>query len=96
MNRQNLILLADTYKYSHYKLYVPVTSTIYSYLESRGGLFNETVFYGLQYFLKEYLQGEVFTKQKIDEAIYSLDNNKGISNDLVMEETKNRYPKYFN
>ncbi|MBZ4042050.1 hypothetical protein [Flavobacterium hibisci] len=34
-------------------------------------------------------------KQKIDEAIYSLDNNKGISNDLVMEETKNRYPKYF-
>lgn len=68
MSRQNLILLADAYKYSHYKLYVPGTSTIYSYLESRGGLFNETVFYGLQYFLKEYLQGEVFTKQSIDEA----------------------------
>ncbi|GGF07435.1 hypothetical protein [Flavobacterium limi] len=34
-------------------------------------------------------------KQKIDEAIYSLDNNKGISHDLVMEETKNRYSKYF-
>ncbi len=34
-------------------------------------------------------------KQKIDEAIYSLDNNAGISHDKVMEETKNRYSKYF-
>jgi nicotinamide phosphoribosyltransferase len=68
MNRQNLILLADAYKYSHYKLYVPGTTTIYSYLESRGGLFNETVFYGLQYLLKEYLQGEAFAQQHVDEA----------------------------
>lgn len=43
---------------------------------------------------KEYLSE--LQKQKIDEAIYSLDNNKGISNDLVMEETRSRYPKYFN
>lgn len=34
-------------------------------------------------------------KQKIDEAIYSLDNNEGISHDMVMEETKNRHSKYF-
>lgn len=34
-------------------------------------------------------------KQKIDEAIYCLDNNEGISHDVVMEETKNRYSKYF-
>lgn len=34
-------------------------------------------------------------KQKIDEAIYSLDNNEEISHDKVMEETKNRYSKYF-
>lgn len=31
----------------------------------------------------------------IDEAIYSLDNNEGIAHNLVMEETKNRYSKYF-
>ena len=32
-------------------------------------------------------------KQKvaIDEAIYSLENNGGISHNVVMEETKNRY-----
>ncbi|WP_163399626.1 hypothetical protein [Flavobacterium fluviatile] len=34
-------------------------------------------------------------KSKINEAIYSLDNNEGISHDVVMEETKNRYSKYF-
>lgn len=68
MSNQNLILLADAYKYSHYKLYVPGTTKIYSYLESRGGVFNETVFYGLQYVLKEYLQGEVITREFIDEA----------------------------
>ena len=34
-------------------------------------------------------------KNAIDEAIYSLDNNEGISHDLVMEGTRNRYSKYF-
>ncbi len=30
-------------------------------------------------------------KTKINEAIYSLENNEGIQHDVVMEETKNRY-----
>ncbi len=36
-------------------------------------------------------------KQKvaIDEALYSLENNEGIPHNLVMEETKNKYSKYF-
>ncbi|WDF59200.1 hypothetical protein PQ462_21100 [Flavobacterium sp. KACC 22758] len=34
-------------------------------------------------------------KSNINEAIYSLDNNEGIQHDVVMEETKNRYSKYF-
>jgi len=66
--KENLILLADAYKYSHHKLYTPGTTKIYSYLESRGGKFDEIVFYGLQYFLQEYLEGEVFTKEDVDEA----------------------------
>ena len=68
MKRENLILLADAYKYAHHKLYYPGTTQIYSYLESRGGMFNETIFFGLQYFLKEYLQGKAFTQQDLDEA----------------------------
>lgn len=68
MKTHNLLLLADAYKYSHYKLYASGTTKIYSYLESRGGMFDETVFYGLQYFLKEYLQGQAFTRENMDEA----------------------------
>lgn len=65
--KPNLLLLADAYKYSHYKLYVPGTTKIYSYRKSRG-MFDETMFYGLQYFLKDYLQGIAFTKADVDEA----------------------------
>jgi len=68
MKRENLILLADAYKYAHHKFYYPGTTQIYSYLESRGGVFDETIFFGLQYFLKQYLQGAAFTQQDIDEA----------------------------
>ncbi len=68
MKTSNLLLLADAYKYSHHRLYVPGTQKIYSYLESRGGAFEQTVFFGLQYLLKEYLSGVVVTKEKIDEA----------------------------
>ncbi|MFN8416992.1 MAG: nicotinate phosphoribosyltransferase [Cytophagaceae bacterium] len=65
---KNIILLADAYKYSHHKLYYPGTTHIYSYLESRGGKFDNTVFFGLQYFLKEYLSGQSFTQKDLDEA----------------------------
>lgn len=66
--KNNLILLADAYKYSHHKLYYPGTTNIYSYLESRGGKFDNTVFFGLQYFMKEFLEGPAFTQQDLDEA----------------------------
>ena len=34
-------------------------------------------------------------KSAIDEALYSLENNEGIAHNMVMEETRNRYSKYF-
>ncbi len=34
-------------------------------------------------------------KIAIDEALYSLENNEGIAHNMVMEETRNRYSKYF-
>ncbi|WP_440133903.1 nicotinate phosphoribosyltransferase [Chitinophaga sancti] len=89
MTKENLILLADAYKYSHHKLYIPGTEYIYSYLESRGGKFEETVFYGLQYLLMEYLQGVVITKEKIDEAESELKEVFG-RND-VFDRTKFEY-----
>lgn len=86
---ENLILLADAYKYSHHKLYYPGTNKIYSYLESRGGWFDQTVFFGLQYYLKHYLEGAVITKQKIEEASELLPQVFG--RDDVFDKSKFEY-----
>jgi nicotinamide phosphoribosyltransferase len=64
----NFLLRTDSYKFTHWKQYPPQTTAIYSYLESRGGMFPATVFFGLQYYLKTYLQGAVFTKPDIQRA----------------------------
>lgn len=64
----NLLLLTDSYKTSHSVQYPPGTQSIFSYFESRGGAFKNTVFFGLQYFLEKYLVGEVVTTAKIAEA----------------------------
>ena len=64
----NTLFLADGYKISHHLQYPPGTTTIFSYFESRGGKWDKTVFFGLQYILKKYLCGAVVTKDMIDEA----------------------------
>ena len=64
----NLLLLTDSYKVSHWAQYPPKTETVYSYFESRGGKYDEVCFFGLQYFLKRYLEGAAVTTAKIDEA----------------------------
>ena len=60
----NIILLTDSYKLTHYKQYPPGTETVYSYFESRGSSedlknIKDMCFFGLQYFIKRYLTGPV-------------------------------------
>lgn len=64
----NLLLLTDSYKVSHYRQYPPGTEGVYSYFESRGGRFDEIVFFGLHYVLARYLAGAVVTREKIEQA----------------------------
>ncbi|MDV2080394.1 nicotinate phosphoribosyltransferase [Marinobacter xestospongiae] len=64
---RNLILNTDSYKTSHFLQYPADTRFISSYIESRGGAYPETVFFGLQAFLKEYLSRPITTAD-IDEA----------------------------
>lgn len=68
MKTRNLILMTDSYKLTHWGQYPVGMTKVYSYLESRGGKFDKTLFYGLQYYLKEYLEGVVVTLKDIDEA----------------------------
>lgn len=65
----NICLLTDSYKLTHFRQYPPRTTKIYSYFESRvGARYPETVFFGLQYFLERYLAGPVATRDRIDVA----------------------------
>lgn len=88
----NLILLSDAYKYSHHKFYEDGTTYMGSYLESRGGKFNETVFYGLQIFLKEFLEGIAILPEDVDEAEQYLSTKEGVfGGDHVFDRSKFDY-----
>jgi nicotinic acid phosphoribosyltransferase len=63
----NILLNADSYKASHFLQYPQNTSTVSSYIESRGGLFETTLFFGLQAFIKQTLL-KPFNQADIDEA----------------------------
>jgi nicotinamide phosphoribosyltransferase len=67
--RQNLILQTDSYKLTHWDMYPVGTRRVYSYLEARKGATHaKTMFFGLQYLLKEYLEGARVTREDITEA----------------------------
>ncbi len=54
-----LVLNTDSYKASHWLQYPPGTTQVHSYVESRGGVHPHTLFFGLQYLLKEFLAKRV-------------------------------------
>lgn len=59
---ENIILMADSYKFSQYLQYPEGTEYIYSYIESRGGIYDKLVFLGTQMFLREYLSQPLTTE----------------------------------
>jgi nicotinamide phosphoribosyltransferase len=64
---RNLILATDSYKSSHYLQYPPGMDGLFSYFESRGGKYDQTVFFGLQMLLESYLSKPI-CRHDIDEA----------------------------
>jgi nicotinamide phosphoribosyltransferase len=56
---ENILLMTDSYKVGHSVQYPPGTESVYSYFESRGGMYKETVFFGLQYIIEKYLTKRV-------------------------------------
>jgi len=73
-NFRNIILNTDSYKASHYLQYPPGTEYVSSYVESRGGKWDETVFFGIQAFIKEYMLTPI-TMKDIDEAEWFFKNH---------------------
>ncbi|MCC7249704.1 MAG: nicotinate phosphoribosyltransferase [Lysobacter sp.] len=67
LSLDNLLLNTDSYKASHWLQYPSGTDATFFYVESRGGVYDRTVFFGLQAILKQYLS-EPITHADIDEA----------------------------
>lgn len=67
MFTNNLLITTDSYKGSHFKQYPPGTEYISSYIECRGGKWPDSVFFGLQMFILDYLSKPI-TYENIVEA----------------------------
>ena len=67
--KDNILLSTDSYKLTHWKMYPDGVKRVHSYFEARkGGKWDHTLFFGLQYFLKRHFEGVVVTEEMIDEA----------------------------
>ncbi len=65
----NIILDTDSYKHSHFLQYPPGTTTVSSYIESRGGVHYKTLFFGLQAWMLKTLNTPV-TLEDVDNAAW--------------------------
>jgi nicotinamide phosphoribosyltransferase len=63
----NPILCSDGYKFTHWLQYPEDTEYVYSYMESRGGKFDKTTVFGIQYYTNLLSQIRI-TQEHIDEA----------------------------
>ncbi|MGL5042834.1 MAG: nicotinate phosphoribosyltransferase [Culicoidibacterales bacterium] len=63
----NIILQTDSYKLSHFQQFPDNMVYMFDYIESRGGKYGYTRFFGLQYYLKKYLC-QTITIEMLEEA----------------------------
>lgn len=95
----NFITLSDSYKVTHAPQYPKNTKNIYSYFESRGGLYPKTVFFGLQYILKEFFEGAIITEDDIESAEILFESHFGTNKlfnragwEYILDEYRGRLP----
>ena len=62
----NIINLTDSYKLSHWKQYPKGTEKIHSYMSSRGGEYEEMVFFGLKYYIGKYLSKKILQEDVLE------------------------------
>jgi nicotinamide phosphoribosyltransferase len=72
----NFISNTDSFKHGQHSMYPPGTEYLSSYIESRGGAFPATMFFGLQAFLRRYLTKPI-TIDNIDDAEF-LSEEQGV------------------
>lgn len=85
----NIMLLTDSYKPSHAWQLPPGMRYGFSFLESRGGLYPETMSFGYQPIFMKYMLGQVVTEEKIERAKRVLALH--FRNDKIFNEAGWRY-----
>jgi nicotinamide phosphoribosyltransferase len=65
--RKNLLLSADSYKYSQWNQFPQGTEQVVLYISSRGGIYDRLVYLGTQALIREYLTDPI-TMEMIDQA----------------------------
>jgi nicotinamide phosphoribosyltransferase len=70
-------------------LYYPGTDKIYSYLESRGGQFDQTVFFGLQYLLNIF--GRQSNNQREDRRSIGACYRRSLDGQMCFDRSKFEY-----
>ena len=71
-------MLTDSYKIGHGQMYPKGTQKLSSYFEAREtGAESEVQFFGLQYLIKRHLEGEVVTKESLDQSELLLNQHFG-------------------
>lgn len=91
----NLILDTDSYKFSHWLQFPTGTTKMYSYFESRGGEYEKTIFFGLQYFLKEYLSQPISIADVIEAEKFAKSHGEPFNREgweYIVREHEGRLP----
>jgi nicotinamide phosphoribosyltransferase len=91
---QNPLTMTDSYKQTHWKQYPPGTQRVYSYLESRGGFWGHTKWFGLQYHLKAYLEGQFYQRSDIKLAAEEMSEHFGQRGLFNTKGWADMYEKY--
>lgn len=73
-------MLSDSYKYSHADQYPSNMISMYDYMESRGGQYSATKFFGLQYYLKKYFSTPITIDEVAEAHAYA--ESHGVPFDL--------------
>ncbi len=71
-----LLLATDSYKISQWMQYPAGCTNVFSYIESRGGEYAESMFFGIQIFIKKYLMQPI-TKEDVEYAKTMMDAHLG-------------------
>lgn len=85
----NVLLKTDSYKMSHMLFYPEGTNKVYSYLTARSDKkIPYTVFFGLQYYMEEYLSQKI-TNKMVDEFLEVYRDINGYDNPDVTQKMRN-------